>query len=511
MRSGEVSQADALPSCSGLLEPGRLQLETLLSGVVSVARAVTSDEALAPATWSPVSYREDDEDCEVHDVHELIDVTRVELGIPESPRGVDRVMSTLIARVARSGVNTRSPAYLGYLPSGGLVTAAVGDFLASLCNPYSALESMSPGAVAIERAVVDWLASVVGMPPGASGTLTSGGSMATLTAVVSARERQRLDLRVAEQWPVYVGEHRHHSVDRALRFAGLAACPLRVVPSGPGYRMDAAALRRLVDDDVSLGLRPWLVVPTAGTTSSGAIDPLGDIVEIGRSRGLWVHVDAAYGGLFALVESVRGRLNGLAEADSVVVDPHKSLFMPYGTGALLVRDAQVLSDVFAHDASYLAAGEATSPADLGLELTRPFRALGLWLSLQLAGSAAFASALTEKVALAQYAHRFFAGHPRFAVGPWPDLAVVTFRAVPPGGDPDDFNRRLARRLQNREDVFVTATVLDGQVTLRVAVGSVRTHVGDVERALDAIDCEATALARDGTRRERLVVEQVSHG
>lgn len=473
-----------------MLDPGELQFASLLDSVLSVAREITSYDAAGPATWTCGPRRE---------AVRLIDVAQTELSIPEEPRCVDQVLSTVIASVARSGVNTRSPAYLGYLPSGGLVTAALGDFLASLCNPYSAFESMSPGAVAIEREVIAWLASVIGMPPGAAGTLTSGGSMATLTAVVAAREQQRLDLRVADRWPVYVGEHRHHSVDRALRFAGLDACPLRIVPSGDDHRMDVAAFGRLLEDDVSSGLRPWLVIPTAGTTSSGTIDRVGDIVKVGHSRGLWVHVDAAYGGLFALVDSVRGRLSGLAEADSVVVDPHKSLFLPYGTGALLVRDARVLSETFAHDASYLSSGETASPADLGLELTRPFRALGLWLSLQLAGAAAFAAALTEKVALAQYVHRFFAGHSGFEVGPWPDLAVVTFRAVPPNGDADDFNRRLAHRLQRCQDVFVTSTVLERRVALRVAVGSIHTHLADVQRALDAIDREATALAREGIR------------
>jgi glutamate/tyrosine decarboxylase-like PLP-dependent enzyme len=417
-----------------------------------------------------------------------------DLAVSRSAQDLDSVLAR-VAAVGSSGVNTRSPRYLGYLPSGGLYASAVGDFLGSVLNPYSALESISPGAVALERAVVEWLRQVVGLPDTATGVLTSGGSLATLTAVVAARELTGMPLRDLARYPVYVGEHRHHSVDRALRFAGLSDCPVRVVASDVAYRMDVGLLRLLVRADRAAGLVPWLVVPTAGTTSSGTIDPVADVVDVARAHDMWVHVDAAYGGLFGLADAARPRLAGLGDADSVVVDPHKSLFLPYGTGALLVRDPATLTSVFAHSASYLPddTGSA-SPADLGMELTRPFRALGLWLPLQLAGADTFSAALTEKLDLARRLHGFLSRHPRFEAGPEPDLTVVTFRAVTRSGDAEVVNQRLADRLQRSTEVFLSPTRLDGKVTLRAAIGSVRTHRDDVDAACEVIARLADELA-----------------
>ncbi len=474
------------------LEPGRGLRATLLEAVLETVEGVVAADRTGPAVWPA----QGDGVREVAPPSGGAGCGPGSLVVSRSAQDLDSVLAR-VATVSRSGVNTRSPRYLGYLPSGGLYTSAVGDFLGSVLNPYSALESISPGAVAVERAVVEWLLHVVGLPMDGAGVLTSGGSLATLTAVVAARERAGVPSRDLARYSVYVGEHRHHSVDRALRFAGLSDCPVRVVPSDASYRMDVGLLHRAVRADRAAGLVPWLVVPTAGTTSSGTVDPLADTVEVGRSHDMWVHVDAAYGGLFALADAARPCLAGLGDADSVVVDPHKSLFLPYGTGALLVRDPATLTSVFAHSADYLPDDTGSvSPADLGMELTRPFRALGLWLPLQLAGADAFAAALTEKLELAAHMHEFFAGHPAFEAGPRPDLTVVTFRAVGRHGDAEALNRRLADALQRSSEVFLSPTRLDGRVTLRAAIGSIRTHRADVDDACQAIARLADELAQD---------------
>ena len=423
----------------------------------------------------------------------------VGMGIPDAGRPAGVVLDEVFSALESAGVNTRSPRYFGYLPAGGLFSSAVGSFLAAVLNPYAAMASLSPGAVQLETQVVRWLCEVVGLPTGASGVLTSGGSSATLTAVIAAREAFGIRAGNVHRCVVYVGEHRHVSIDRALRFAGLGECVVRVVASGPGFRMDPAALASRLDADASAGLRPWLVVPTAGTTSSGSIDPLDDVVTHARRHGAWVHADAAYGGLFTLAESARPRLAGLGDVDSVVVDPHKAMFLPYGTGALLVRDRGLLLAAFAQAADYLERDHPVagldSPADLGMELTRPFRALGVWLPLQLHGSAAFAQALESRLRLAGHAHALLGDCTDLEVGPPPDLTVVTYRAKAAASQSDAVNTALAHRLRADGRVFVTTTRLDGRLTLRLAVGSPRTTVEDVEDAVDLIARATRSLTR----------------
>ena len=527
-RHDEGSTADREPLQSSDVDGVGLDCASVAASVVRFAHRVV-EAVTEPVSWpasgpSMAGHGPAATDLRLQD-DGIVGIPRPDLGlvtelaIAEAPRPVDDVLAVVERRVWRSGVNTRSPRYLGFLPAGGLHTSALGSYLGAVINPYSAMRALSPGAADLEEVVVDWLCDAVGLPPGAGGTLTSGGSSATLSAVVAAREWMGVDPARGHRHPVYVGEHRHHSVDRALRFAGLAGCPLRVVPSGPGHRMDPKALEALIAGDVAAGYRPWLVVPTAGTTSSGSIDPLADVLAVARRAGTWVHVDAAYGGLFALSDVARPRLAVLGEADSVTVDPHKALFLPYGTGALLVRDPSILAATFAQDAVYLApptdraAGAEQSPqdrhvphrpqapwqpADLGPELTRPFRAMSLWLPLQIDGVGAFRAALTQRLRLARWLHGELAASPHLAVGPEPDLTVVTYRVVPArpctGEQADDLSRALATRLNDSGAAFVSTTVLDGRLTLRAAIGSAYTSWDDVAAAADQIRTIAASLA-----------------
>jgi aromatic-L-amino-acid/L-tryptophan decarboxylase len=419
-------------------------------------------------------------------------------GIPERPRAVDMVLDLLARGVEAPGVATTSPMHLGYIPAGGLIHAALGDLLAATSNRYAGLVSVNPGAAALEGQVVGWLAEVVGLSDGSGGTLTSGGSLATLTAVHAARMSAGLRGSELAEVCVYVTEHTHLCVEKALVVCGLDEVRRQRVDVDEAGRMEPGSLRSLVAMDVAAGFRPWLVVATAGSTNSGSVDPLTDIAEIAERHGLWMHVDGAYGGLFALCPEGRTVLAGIQRADTVVVDPHKTLFLPYGTGAVLIRDRKLLRSALAADADYLTTespDDVVSPAYQSLELTRHFRALRLWLPLQLAGTMAFSAAMSEKIQLARHFRRRLMEHPGFEVGPAPDLSVVTYRYLPDRGDADAFNLALARRLQDRGEVFVSTTRLNRRVVLRAAVMSFRTHLEHVDRAIDAL----TALARRMSR------------
>ena len=254
--------------------------------------------------------------------------------------------------------------------------------------------------------------------------------------------------------------------------------------------MSVAALEEAFEADLRLGVRPWLVIASGGTVDTGAIDPLADIAELCRKYGAWFHVDGAYGGLFALCDDGRELLRGIEQSDSVALDPHKTLFLPYGTGAALVRDGRLLQEAFSASADYIRPlGESEvgpSPADLSPELTRHFRALRLWLPLQMAGVAAFRAAQAEKLALARYVHARLSHLDGFDPGPEPQLSVVAFRYIPKNGDADAFTERLLTHLQREGRVMMSGTRIDGTYYIRCAILCFRTHLEHVDQAIDAI-------------------------
>ncbi|MGZ8349431.1 MAG: pyridoxal phosphate-dependent decarboxylase family protein [Allosphingosinicella sp.] len=411
---------------------------------------------------------------------------RLDPEFAEDGRDVADVLDYFAACVEQPGFATTSPRFMAYIPGGGLFHSAVGDLLAAVSNKYSGFASASPGAVRLENAATAWLASVVGYPAGAAGTLTSGGSLANLTAIVAARDAADAEGGGA----VYTTRFAHHCVDKALHIAGRGRAPRRQIETDARCRMSVAALAAALESDRAAGTRPWLVVASAGTIDTGAIDPLDEIAALCRRFGAWLHVDGAYGGLFALCPEGREKLAGIELSDSVALDPHKTLFLPYGTGAVLVRDGRHLLDSFSASADYIRPlGESEvgpSPADLSPELTRHFRAVRLWLPLQLAGVAAFRAAQSEKLALAQHFHRRLAAIDGFDAGFPPELSVVAFRYRPTSGDPDRFNEDLLRHLQEKGRVMLSGTRIDGRFTLRCAILSFRTHLEHVDEAIDAL-------------------------
>jgi aromatic-L-amino-acid decarboxylase len=379
------------------------------------------------------------------------------------------------------------PGYLAYIPGGGLFTAALAEFLAQGLNRYVGLWQPSPAVVQLEENVTRWLCSLFDLPEGSQGLLTTGGSMANLSAVVTARH-----VRLGEDFldgVYYVTDQTHASVTKAATIAGFGRRNVRIVATDDQLRMDPDALAAQIAEDRAAGLRPFLIAGAAGTTNTGAVDPLADLADIAEREGLWFHVDGAYGGFFQLTERGRERFRGIERADSVTLDPHKGLFLPYGTGGLVVRDGTALRDAHFEGAAYLQdlppSGDLPNYADLSPELSRDVRGLRVWFPLVLHGVARFRQALDEKLDLTDRIHVAFLDDPNLEVGWAPQCTVVAFRLR--DGD-DDAQAELLRRINASKRVFLSSTRIRGTYWIRVCIVSHRTHA-------DRID-ECAAIVRE---------------
>ncbi len=433
------------------------------------------------------------------------------LRLSEQPADLAELTARVEAEILRPGLNTSSPKHFGWVPGGGTAASALGDYLAALGNGYAGYSVPTPGAVAVEQVLLDWMRDLVGLPEGTAGDLCPGGSLANAVALHAASPRvgraargERRDLALLPEdllGVVYLSEERHRCIDKALGLTGHGGRTRTVAVDARG-RMDSAALEAAIQADLEAGEgRPWLVVASAGTTSTGAVDPLNDIADISAKYRVWLHVDAAYGGAFALCPEGAGRLAGIERADSVVLDPHKGLFQPYGIGVVLVREGRRLYAAHSANHAYIREdGAATDNLDHAMqdgsamfrspELSRPFRALRLWLSLQVHGLGAFSAALSARLAYADVAWRRLGALPQIEVGPAPDLSIVAFRLRCPADTPADVDgalqEALVLRLRGEHALFTTSTVFLGRTWLRLAILGLQVRLDDVEAAVDAI-------------------------
>jgi aromatic-L-amino-acid/L-tryptophan decarboxylase len=403
---------------------------------------------------------------------------------PDRGRPFDDLLDQ-VWRSAEKAFNTAGPGYLAYIPGGGLYAAALAEFLAAGLNRYVGMWNASPGLAQIEWTALRWLGELFGYPDEMRGITTTGGSLSNFSAIVAAR----VD-RLGEDFldgTMYTTEQTHASVTKSARLAGFPERGIRTVPTDPGLRMDVDALRSMVKADREAGRRPFLVVPSAGTTNTGAVDPIGDAVALAGEEGLWTHVDAAYGGFFHLTERGRRRFRGIEDADSITLDPHKAMFLPYGTGVLLVREGRRLREAHVVSGAYLqdlgAEEEIPNFTEYSPELSRSFRGLSIWLPIQLHGLDAFRAALEEKLDLAGYVYDELRDIPGLDV-PWePELSTVAFRLT--DGD-DDRNAALLERINASRRVFLSSTRIEGRYWIRVCIVSHRTHRDRIEEAVEII-------------------------
>lgn len=456
------------------LEPSPTERQHLLTNVANYAETFVQGLGEAPAFVSGTD-----------NGRSLLDSPITETGI-----GIEAALDLLKTNVDRPNLSPGSPRMFGYIPGGPLYPSALADYLAAISNRFAGIFYAAPGAVRMENMLLRWVAQMVGYPETAAGNLTSGGSLAHLIAIVTAREAHQIQPADIAYTVIYTTELAHHSVSKAIKIAGLETAVRRQIPVDQQYRMDTNALEQAILHDQQAGLRPWLVIASAGTTDTGAVDPLARIGQLTRQYNLWFHVDGAYGASFALCSEGRQILAGLELSDSLILDPHKGLFLPWGTGIVLVKNRQHLYEAHQESASYMQDTihmiEELSPADLSPELSKHFRGLRLWLPLKLFGVAPFRAALAEKLELARYFYHKIQEIDGFEVGPYPDLSIVTYRFVPTHGDADIFNQKLLQAVVEDGRIFISSTQLDGNFVLRLVVLNFRTHLEEIEMALEVL-------------------------
>lgn len=468
-----IKKIKTLEKTARLLEPGKAERKAVRKKVIDYTEDFLSNI----------------DDLKAYVVTEEKGIGLLSSPISEKPIDIEKALRLVKKNVDTPGLNPASGGHLGYIPGGGIYLSALGDYMADISNRYAGIFFASPGAVRMENMLIEWMAGIVGYPVSSGGNLASGGSIANLIAIVTARDAYNIKARDIERTVIYLSEHVHHCLHKAIRIAGLGECIIRYVPLDERFRIKAEELESLIAKDKAEGLNPWLVIASAGTTDVGAVDPLNTIADITEKHKLWMHVDGAYGAFFMLTDHGKEVMKGIERSQSVVMDPHKGLFLPYGLGVVIIKDREAMYSSHYYRANYmqdtLASSEELSPADLSPELTKHFRGLRLWLPLKVHGLKPFRAGLEEKLLLAKYFHAEVQKL-GFEAGPEPELSVVTYRYLPKNGDPNKFNEKLVQEVQKDGRVFISSTVINGNFTLRLAVLAFRTHLDTIDLLLKVL-------------------------
>jgi len=432
----------------------------------------------------------------------------VVIDVPEAPMPTQELVQYLRRAVLDYSLKPGHPAHLPYITGSGTVPGAAVDLLASGLNPNVGGWLLSPAATEIELALTRWLAAQFGLPDTAGGLIVAGGAIANFVALKAARDAAAgLETRrtgVANQnLALYCSEEAHVTIERAADMLGVGTDSVRHIEADRELRMRPQALEEAIRADVELGVKPVAVVGTAGTTGAGAIDPLPRIAEIAAAHGLWFHVDAAYGGPAVLADDLRPLFAGIERADSITLDPHKWLSTPLGSGCVLVREAQVLSDSFGVYASYVHEGEdvdrGVNLGFMGPQFSRGFDALKVWVSLLAHGRSAYAHRISHDVALTQYLAERVEERQDFelvATG----LSICCFRYRPSGAHGDEYldrlNERLMTHMQLDGRVFLSNAIVGGRFCLRTCIVNFRTEAEDLDEVLEVAAELGTKLHRE---------------
>ncbi len=417
-------------------------------------------------------------------------VNTQDFSIDSNKKSLQKILEIYKNEVASKGINAASGSHIGYIPGGGIYTSSLADYLVDVTNEYAGIYYASPGAVSIENELIDWMKSIFKFPKTAIGNLTSGGSIANLIALTAARDKHKIKSDQIKNSVVYLSPQVHHCTQKALRIIGLEDIKIRYVELDSNSRIISEDLSAKIKEDKIKGLNPFLVIASAGTTDTGAIDPLQKIGEIAQENNLWYHIDAAYGGFFILTKQKKDSFKGIELADSLVIDPHKGLFIPYGLGAVLVKDKEAVYHSHHYTASYMQdsidKNAPVNPADVSPELTKHFRGMRMWLPLQLHGTEPFIACLEEKLLLTTYFREQLIKI-GFEVGPNPDLSVSYFWFPSKNVDENSFNQKLIQEIHNNGEVYFSSTKINRKFVIRMAILSFRTKLHTIDKAIAMID------------------------
>jgi aromatic-L-amino-acid/L-tryptophan decarboxylase len=433
-------------------------------------------------------------------LHKLLDEP-----LPRQPQGVDFALQDFINKVAANSTRIGHPRFMGWIRTSPLGAAIYAEALAAALNQSVAVWDGAPSATEVELRVIEWLKEMSGYASQAGGLLTSGGSMANFICLLAARSAadplaREQGLANRPPFTLYITEETHYCVLKAAEMMGIGRRNVRFVPIDAGLRMKPVALAQQIRSDRETGFRPLAVVATLGTVNTGACDDLLALGKVCREQGVWLHVDGAYGGLSALLPEKRPLAAGLAEADSLVFDPHKGLFMPFEAGCALVREPCHLHEAFAVEADYLPNTEPCNPQgpihfrDYGPQLSRNFRALKVYLALKTYGVDAIASEMSRLYSLAGDLGRRLQSADDFELLAPVTLGIVPFRYTPatppsemqPANWLNELNSRIVAEVQRRGRVFISGTRIRETVTLRACFVSFRTQPTDLDILLDEI-------------------------
>jgi aromatic-L-amino-acid/L-tryptophan decarboxylase len=413
--------------------------------------------------------------------------------LPEKPGSIDAALDIVQRLVSTSVMHHDHPRFLSFVPGPGDLVGALADLLASGCNVFGGSWMGGSAAVHMEQTCVGWLRQLLGMPAGTGGVFTPGGSHSTLAAFAAARDRYPVADR--HRLTAYWSDQAHGCMAKALSVLGFRPDQVRVVPSDAEHRIDMRRLTTMVRADIRRDQLPFLVAGTAGTTSTGSVDPLPELAKLARRHDMWFHIDGAYGAPAAMTSRGRRLLAGMDECDSLVVNPHKWLFQPYECSVVLMRDAELLKQSFSQETRpYLAAttrqaNREINPYDYGVDLTRRFRALKLWMSLTVHGAQSFRSAIDHGLDMAEYAAEIVAEYPEFELITPPSLAVVTFGHRSKLSDLHDF---ASSQLADEGTAVVAPLTIDGRPAFRLCTINPRTTREDIRLTISRLAAHVRA-------------------
>jgi aromatic-L-amino-acid decarboxylase len=403
----------------------------------------------------------------------------------EQGRDPNELLAQLERDVFPNNLHVDHPRFFAFVPGPNNFVSAMADALAAGFNVFNGTWLGGSAAAALELGVVRWFCRVCGLPESAGGLFVSGGSVANMTALVAARHSLLQD-RI-EGATIYFSDQTHSSVERALHVIGFAREQIRKLPSDDEFRLPLVTLRKVIAEDRAKGLRPFCIVANAGTTNTGAVDPIPDLADIAASEKLWLHIDGAFGAAAVLSERGRAILPGLDRADSITLDPHKWLFQSFECGCVLVRDAAILKSAFQIKPDYLRDVhrdiEEFNPCDHGVQLTRSFRALKVWLSLETFGLAAFRQAITRGFELAELAERELRARSGWEILSPAQMATVCFRF----GNDDALQTQLVDAMMRDGYALLTSTTLKGATALRLCTINPRTTEEDIVETVNRLD------------------------